>query len=160
MWDEIAGAVRGGINEVISAINTFIGHFNGITITVPSISIPSVDIPGVGTIGGGTLGGFTTGMPQIPTIPSLNTGGLLSADSLFFGHRGEHVINPSDSRNISSLSRALEMAGVGSGSSGVNVPVQFYGPVTINARDRQDAERAASDLAYGVVAQMRRRGVR
>lgn len=42
---------------------------------------------------------------------------------------------------------------------GGGVSVEFHGPVTIEAHDRHEAERAASDVGWGVMAALRSRGM-
>ncbi|HZG87307.1 phage tail tape measure protein [Paenibacillus sp.] len=83
VWDAISTHIRATVNVIIGLINTFIGAFNSI-----KISIPSVDIPLVGKVGG-----FTIGMPQIPKIPQLAIGtDMVKESGLSVIHKGEAVV--------------------------------------------------------------------
>lgn len=101
-------AVTGAINDIVSWLknvaktdiigvfssiasgigNAFKNAFNDVipdSVQIPSITIgegvPGPDI----TIGGGSL-----------DLPSLDTGGLLKSDGLFYGHAGERVLNAAE----------------------------------------------------------------
>lgn len=82
-WDGIVGIVKSNVNLIIGLINAVIGAWNRLGFTVPSVTLPSIDLPGIGTVGGGTFGGFSFHVPQIPTIPLLDTGGLVRGPGLF-----------------------------------------------------------------------------
>lgn len=43
--------------------------------------------------------------------------------------------------------------------AGQGVNVNYYGPVTIEAEDRSEAERASRDIGWGVAAALRARGI-
>jgi hypothetical protein len=80
-----AGLFDGIANAFVSAVNYIIRGWNSLSFSLPSID---THIPGVGKIGGGSFG-----VPQIPQIPYLAQGGLMTADGLIFAHAGE-VITP------------------------------------------------------------------
>lgn len=92
VWEGITNTIKNSINSVIDLINSFIGKFNGIKISIPRITIPSVTIAGV-TIGGGSIGGQSYGVPQIPNIPRLATGtNNVPQDMFAMLHEGEGVV--------------------------------------------------------------------
>ena len=69
------------------------------TITIPSFTIPSVTVLGKTyggqTIGGGSFGGQTFSTPNLPTIPRLDEGGIVTAPmmaGLAMNSRPEAVI--------------------------------------------------------------------
>jgi hypothetical protein len=54
----------------------------------------------------------------------------------------------------------LSVAGANAAAAnGAGVSVNYYGPVTITAVDREDAARASRDIGWGVAAALRARGV-
>lgn len=92
VWDTITTKVKNSINSVIDIINSFISRFNGIKISIPRVEIPSITIAGK-TIGGGSIGGQSFGVPQIPSIPKLETGtNFVPQDMIAMLHRGEAVV--------------------------------------------------------------------
>ena len=82
--------------------------------------------------------------PDIPTIPRLAAGGIVTDPTLaLIGEAGPEAVIP--------LNRL--------GRTGGGVNVNYYGPVTIEATDRADAERASRDIGWAVSASLRARGV-
>jgi hypothetical protein len=75
---------KGLVNGFIWAINQIIDVWNGLQFTIPGISVF-----------GHHIGGITIGVPDIPHIPTLAAGGLITGDGLIFAHAGE-VISPID----------------------------------------------------------------
>ena len=63
------GTIKGAVNAVIGVINGAINALNNVSITLPTV--PDW-VPGLGGSGGQEIG-----FPQIPTIPTLNRGGLV-----------------------------------------------------------------------------------
>ena len=85
IWDGISSGVKGAINNIINSINSFIRAVNRIKISVPSVDIPLV----------GRVGGFSVGMPQIPTIPNLAKGGIVTRPTLaMIGEKGPEAVVP------------------------------------------------------------------
>ena len=86
IWEGVRSSVTTAINGIISAINGMIGAWNALEFKIPgfNVEIPSVDIPGVGRVGGGSLGwgGLTVGTYDLPTIPLLDTGAVVSRPTL------------------------------------------------------------------------------
>lgn len=68
----IVAVFKGILNSMINQINFFIGKINKLKIKVPSVNIPLV----------GEVGGFEIGIPNIPTIPFLAEGGIVTAPTL------------------------------------------------------------------------------
>jgi hypothetical protein len=75
MFDGIA-------NAFVDAINFIIGVWNGLQFKVPGVSVF-----------GHHFGGFTLGLPDIPKVPHLDQGGLITSTGLVLAHAGE-VITP------------------------------------------------------------------
>jgi hypothetical protein len=75
MFDGIA-------NAFIEAINAIIRVWNGLQFKIPGFHAGPVH-----------FGGFTLGVPDIPTIPHLAAGGLITSDGLIYAHAGE-VVSP------------------------------------------------------------------
>src|SRR5690625_1609287 len=73
IWDGIVSAVKAPINTIIGFINGMINALNGINIKLPKV--PDW-VPGIGGRGGNTIG-F-----NIPNVPSLATGGVVSEPTL------------------------------------------------------------------------------
>ena len=67
VWDGIVDVIKNGVNATISPVNSLIDALNGVSITLPTIPdwVPVV----------GGMGGQTIGLPNIPNVPTLNTGG-------------------------------------------------------------------------------------
>lgn len=85
VWNGITSIIKGSINGVISFINKFIRAVNNIKIKVPSITIPFV----------GTVGGWEIGLPKIPEIPMLATGGIVTKQTLaMLGEKGPEAVIP------------------------------------------------------------------
>lgn len=68
VFDSLVGLAKTPINLIIGLINGLLEHISKI-----KIDIPHVDIPGLGTVGGGSLG-----FPNIPNIPYLAQGGIVT----------------------------------------------------------------------------------
>jgi hypothetical protein len=68
----IVSVFKGMINSIISTINFFLSKVNKISIKIPSVKIPFV----------GEIGGFEIALPNIPTIPFLAEGGIVTAPTL------------------------------------------------------------------------------
>jgi hypothetical protein len=101
-WNGVTSVIKGAINGIIRFINKFIDGFNNI-----EISIPSVDIPLFGTVGG-----WGIRMPQIPEIPMLAKGGLVTDPTLaMLGERGPEAVIPlSNSGFVDEIAQAVYRA--------------------------------------------------
>lgn len=96
VWQGIKSAVKSGINSVINFINSGIGKLNNFHVNIPK------GVPGIG--------GKSFGL-NIPTIPTLATGGIATAPTLAeIGEGGE----PEAVVPLSKLSNMLN-GGVGGG---------------------------------------------
>jgi len=88
IWDELVSGIKGAVNLIIGAINLFIRGINNIKITLPSVRAPK-------WLGGMSWGGFSIGMPQIPEIPKLAKGGIVSRPTLaMLGESGPEAVVP------------------------------------------------------------------
>lgn len=86
VWNAIAGFVKGGVNGIIDVINGLFGFLNGISIGIPEVNIGPVHI------GGGTLDPF-----NIPLIPHLAEGGIITSPTLaLIGEQGPEAVIPLD----------------------------------------------------------------
>lgn len=85
VWNGIADIIKGTINGIIGFINKFIRAINKIKIIVPKITIPFV----------GTVGGWTIDLPNIPEIPKLAEGGIVTKQILaMIGEEGPEAVIP------------------------------------------------------------------
>jgi predicted nucleic acid-binding protein len=85
IWDGMVAGIKAGINTVVGAINKFIRGINAIKINVPRISLPF----------GRSVGGYSIGMPQIPEIPTLAKGGIVTKPTLaMIGESGPEAVVP------------------------------------------------------------------
>ncbi len=85
VWNGITSVIKGAINGIIGMINNFIKAFNKIEIRVPKVEIPLV----------GTVGGWSIKVPQIPEIPMLAKGGLVTNPTLaMLGEAGPEAVIP------------------------------------------------------------------
>lgn len=73
IWNSIVNIIKAPINSIIGLVNGMISRLNRVKIKIPKI--PSW-VPGIGGKGGGSIG-F-----NIPKIPSLATGGVVSEPTL------------------------------------------------------------------------------
>jgi hypothetical protein len=98
IWDGMVSGIKSGINTVIGAINAFIRGINSIKISIPPIAPRKI---GRVTVFPG-WGGMSIGMPQIPPIPTLAKGGIVTRPTLaMLGESGPEAVIP--------LGRGIEM---------------------------------------------------
>jgi len=136
IWEGIVSTVRNAINSIIRGINSLITAWNRLEFRIPGfgVDIPKVDIPGIGTVGGGHLGwpGITIGTPDIPTIPLLAAGGLVTRPTLaMLGEQGPEAVLPLDRLDVLAERIAAAVAG--------------RPTYTINAQYRYQDERSLRD---------------
>ncbi len=115
IWDGIVRTVKGAINSIIEGINSLIRAWNKLELRIPGfgVDIPKIDIPGVGTVGGGHLGwpGLTIGTPDIPTIPLLAAGGLVTRPTLaMLGEQGPEAVVPLRDTTLDTLAERIAEA--------------------------------------------------
>ena len=85
IWDGAVAAVKGAVNHILGFINKMIDAWNSITFTVPTVTIPFV----------GTFGGMSFSVSQIPRIPLLAEGGIVTGPTLaLLGEAGPEAIIP------------------------------------------------------------------
>lgn len=139
IWDGIVRTVKGAINAIIEGINTLIRAWNRLELRIPGfgVDIPQIDIPGIGPVGGGHLGwpGLTIGTLDIPTIPLLAAGGLVTRPTLaMLGERGPEAVLPlRDSAALDTLAERIVGA------------IMRRPMFTINANYRYQDERSLRD---------------
>lgn len=84
VWEGIKNTIKGAINDIIGLINKLIDAWNSLSFNVPSI-----------TLAGKKFGGFNVGVPQIPKIPTLAEGGIITRPTLaMLGERGPEKVTP------------------------------------------------------------------
>ena len=154
IWDTITGAIGSAKDKILGILRDIIGAANGVIDKINgciggvndalsfSFGVGPFDMPGpIPDIPGMTL---SVNAPDIPTIPRLAAGGIVTDPTLaLIGEAGPEAVIP--------LNRL--------GRTGGGVNVNYYGPVTIEATDRADAERASRDIGWAVSASLRARGV-
>jgi len=137
-WNGIWSAIKTVINLIIGGINSLISAWNRLEFKIPGfdITLPSVDVPGIGRIGGGHLGwsGITIGTPDIPPIPTLATGGIITRPTLaLVGEAGPEVVLPLSGSRLDALAERIAAA------------VASRPTYTINAQYRYQDERSLRD---------------
>lgn len=88
VWDTFVGIVKAPINAIIGLINGLIGAINWVVDKVNGISFTN---PFTGTVYGFNI-------PNIPTIPYLAKGGILSQGSAIVGEAGPELLTMMGSR--------------------------------------------------------------
>ena len=89
-WNGIVNIAKAAVNKIIGFINGIIDAWNSISFRLPSIKIPGISVPAptlknpfaTKKIGGGSFGGQTFRVPQIPRIPQLAEGGIVTSPML------------------------------------------------------------------------------
>jgi len=88
-FNNIVTDIKNSINKVIDLVNGVISKFNGIKINIPKVEIPAVKILGFETPAF-SVGGQSFGVPQIPSVPRLADGGIITKPTLaMVGEGGE-----------------------------------------------------------------------
>ncbi len=152
-WDLLADGVKGSANLMIGFANGVIGAFESMVNGMGSAinSIPSFSVPGwVPKIGGAEFS-----LPDVPRlslgrIPALARGGVADGFA-WVGEEGPELAYFGDRARVYSASDSRDIA-----SSGASV--NFYGPVTIEARDASEARRSADSIGVGFAMSLRARG--
>lgn len=90
VWDTFVGIVKAPINAIIGLINGLIGAINWVVDKVNGISFTN---PFTGTVYGFNI-------PNIPTIPYLAKGGILSQGSAIVGEAGPELLTMMGSRAV------------------------------------------------------------
>jgi TP901 family phage tail tape measure protein len=88
VWDAIGGTVKAGVNAMITAINGLIRGINAIGINAGpwTVGPPGFQV---------TIPGVSIGLPDIPYIPYLGTGGVVTRSTLaMIGERGPEAVVP------------------------------------------------------------------
>ncbi|MBX6770886.1 MAG: phage tail tape measure protein [Chloroflexi bacterium] len=111
IWERITGLVKGGVNAIIGMVDSLITAWNRLHFHIPGfdVELPSVDVPGVGRVGGGHLGwgGLDVDTPDIPLIPMLAEGGIVTRPTLaVLGEAGPEAVVPL--RNTAALEAMAE----------------------------------------------------
>jgi hypothetical protein len=88
VWDTFVGIVKAPINAIIGLINGLIGAINWVVNKINGISFTN---PFTGTVYGFNI-------PNIPTIPYLAKGGILSQGSAIVGEAGPELLTMMGSR--------------------------------------------------------------
>lgn len=84
------GEIKGYINSIIGGLNALIGGWNNFSISSPGLEV----------LGQTVIPSFTFNTPNIPTIPLLAAGGIVTEPTLLVaGERGKEAIVPLDRMN-------------------------------------------------------------
>ena len=95
IWGSITRTIKGAVNEVIGFINRLIRGWNKLTFKIPEITLPKVDLPFGRSIGGGTFGGQKFSFPDLPEIPKLARGGVVTRPTVaLVGESGPEAVVP------------------------------------------------------------------
>ena len=82
LWKPIGDGFKAAVDFIKGVWNAFVGFWNGIEVSVPSIDIPFV----------GKVGGFTIGLPDLPRLAE---GGIINQPTLaILGERGPEAVVP------------------------------------------------------------------
>lgn len=146
-WDNIAQSIKDTINTVVDAINKFFGIVNNTKITIPPVSVLGKEI----------IPGFTVGIPKIPDIPRLATGGITNGPMIaMIGDNpgGQEVVSPLDDLMgmiSTAVTAAIQMSGANRQQSG-DIVMQLDG-VTFARVARIYLEREQQRLGTKVIVQ-------
>ena len=89
IWNGAADAVKGAVNLMLGYINSVIRAWNGLELRIPS---KTFDLPFGQSV---TFGGASIGTPDIPLIPLLAEGGIVTSPTLaLLGEAGPEAIIP------------------------------------------------------------------
>lgn len=84
IWEPIATGFEAAVDVIKAIWNAFVGFWNGIQITVPSVDLPLI----------GRVGGFTIGLPDLPMLAA---GGIVTRPTLaMIGEAGPEAVLPLD----------------------------------------------------------------
>ena len=84
MWEPVADGFSAAIDVIKSIWNAFVGFWNSIQISVPSVDIPIL----------GRVGGFTIGLPDLPMLAA---GGIVTQPTMaIIGEKGPEAVIPLD----------------------------------------------------------------
>jgi len=136
-FENMKTGIKGAINYIIDMINELLNKWNAIKFEVPSVTIPFV----------GTFGGYSVGVPQIPNLPRLATGGVVYKNTLAElaeGNRPEAVI-PLSSEGLRPFAQALmqelSLTKQGSDSQKERLPVLFVHTLIADERGLKELDR-------------------
>lgn len=135
--------IKGAVNYIIDMVNKLIEKFNEIEFTIPEVTIPFV----------GTFGGYTVGVPQVPKLPRLASGGIVYKDTIAQigeGARPEAVV-PLSSEGLRPFAKALmnEMSFTGTGGSQADRPIVYVHTMIADDRGLRDLERRLEVVRVG-----------
>jgi len=119
IWDGIVAVGKGGINLYIGFFNKLIDMWNALEFKVPGIGIGPLKTPA-----------FTIGTPDIPRIPTLGKGAIVTSPTLaLIGESGPEAVVPLTGRG------GLPAIVVNVTVNGTVVSTQFEEEVTLAVRD-------------------------
>ena len=85
IWDSMVSGIKTGVNTIIGAINNVIRGFNNFQITIPAVKVKGFTV----------VPGFSMSLPQIPEIPRLAKGGIVTRPTLaMLGESGPEAVVP------------------------------------------------------------------
>lgn len=135
IYETITGTVRDAVNLVIGQINRIVNAWNALSFTIPQF-----------TVGAGefavSFGPYSVGTPDLPTIPALAEGGIVTGPTLaLIGEAGPEAVVPLSRGGAGTTIKVIVNAGIGTdgaevGRQVVNVIKQYErrnGPVYASA---------------------------
>jgi len=133
IYDTITGTVRDAVNLVIGQINRIVNAWNALSFTIPQFTV------GVGQAAV-SFGPYSFGTPDLPTIPELAKGGIVTEATLaIIGEAGPEAVVP--------LNRG---GAAGLGGTTINV--------TVNAGMGADGAEVGRQVVDAIRAYERRNG--
>jgi len=122
MWKPVSKGFDSAIDAIKGIWNAFVGFWNSIQISVPSVDIPLV----------GRVGGFTIGLPDLPRLAE---GGIVTQPTLaIIGEKGPEAVVP---------------LGQGMGEYHTHIHLEFTGPPPEDLPDIEDALLQAAPFIDG-----------
>lgn len=136
IWGSITGAIRGAVNSIIGFINLLASAWNNLEFRIPgfNVTLPSVNVPRVGRVGGGQLGwgGIHVGTPDIPLIPMLGAGGLVTRPTLsLLGESGPEAVLPLRDNTLDLLADRIVAAIAGKPTYTINAQYRYQDERTL-----------------------------
>lgn len=88
IYDTITGTIKRAVNVVVDGINAIINAWNGLSFDIPAFTV------GIGALSK-TFGPYSISTPNIPNVPKLAEGGIVTAPTLaLIGEAGPEAVVP------------------------------------------------------------------
>lgn len=102
LWEDVTAGVKSGVNVVIGFINGLVKEINSISFDIPPLVVKGVTL----------FDGVHLRFPQIPEIPKLANGGIISSPTLaMVGEAGKEAVVPLENTSfVDTLAGAIGTA--------------------------------------------------